>query len=361
MTGGHIMPGIAVAESIRALDSSSRVVFAGTTRGRAADLVGRAGYRFVSVGVRGWAGAGLKGKLLFLFFMSYSIVPALAATLKERPEAVIGTGSYATLPFALSAAIAGIPIVLLEQNVVPGRATRLLSTFAREVHVAYRETLRYLSRRTTGVVSGNPTRALDQAAGRDRALEQFRLKPGRKTALVFGGSRGAHSLNVAFASGAPILCRREDIQYIVQTGEDDFDKVEKSCRNAGLNAVVVPFIHEMGKAYACADIVVCRAGATTIAELTALGLASILVPYPFSAGGHQEENARFLEERGASVVLHDRDLTGELLALRITELIDDDNRRAEMRRAAAALGRRDAALVVAKSVLRLGKANCSER
>jgi UDP-N-acetylglucosamine--N-acetylmuramyl-(pentapeptide) pyrophosphoryl-undecaprenol N-acetylglucosamine transferase len=323
--------------------------------------VGRAGYRFVSVGVRGWAGAGLKGKLLFVFFMVYSILPALAAVLKERPEVVIGTGSYATLPFALSAAIAGIPIVLLEQNVVPGRATRFLSTFAQEVHVAYRETLRYLSRRTTGTVSGNPTRALDTGATRERALAEFRLRPGCRTALVFGGSRGAHSLNAAFASGASILSRRDDIQFIVQTGEDDLEAVAESCRSTGLNAFVVSFIHEMDKAYACADIVVCRAGATTIAELTALGLASILVPYPFSTGGHQEKNARFLEERGASVVLKDSDLTGELLASRITELLDDDDRRERMHKAAASLGRKDAALLVAQSVLRRGKVNCSRR
>jgi len=300
MTGGHIIPGIAVAEELRALDAACDVVFAGTTRGRAAELVRRAGYRYIPVPVRGWSGLGARGKGYFVFFLALSLFKALGAVLRERPCVIVGTGSYATLPFAMSAVILSLPLVLLEQNVVPGYATRFLSRFAGEVHVAYQESLRYLREPGRTFVTGNPIRSAGSRKAKDALLAAFDLVPGRKTVLVFGGSRGAHSINRAFALGVKELANRQDLQFIVQTGEEDLGLVKRACAEVGVRAFVTPFIHEMIDAYACADIVVCRAGATTIAELTGIGLPSILVPYPFSAGGHQEKNASLLAERANS-------------------------------------------------------------
>ena len=355
MTGGHIIPGIAVAEELRAFDSTCQVVFAGTGRGRARDLVARAGYNFIAVGARGWVGVGTKGKVLFLFLMVTSLATAFHALLREKPHVVVGTGSYATVPFAVSALLMGIPTVLLEQNVVPGKATRVLSHFAREVHVAYGESIQHLSKRTRVFVSGNPVRRFLFASDRKSAIKEFNLDANLKTGLVFGGSRGAHSINRAFADAARILAEHDELQFIVQTGENDLQWVRESCTKARLKVYTAPFIHGMDKAYACANIVVCRAGATTVAELTALGLPSILIPYPYSAGGHQEKNARMLQDAGASVLIEDRRLTGETLASLILETLKSEARLGGMGAAARALGRRNAGRRIARSILSAGK------
>ena len=355
MTGGHIIPGIAVAEELKAFDSGCEVIFAGTRRGRAKDLVARAGYNFIAVGARGWVGAGTRGKMLFLFLMAISLTTAFLALLRERPQVVVGTGSYATVPFAISALLMRIPTVLLEQNVVPGRATKLLSHFAREIHVAYGESIRHLSKRARVIVSGNPVRGSLFGSDRESAIKEFDLDANLKTGLVFGGSRGARSINRAFADAAYVLAEHDELQFILQTGEDDLQWVRESCTEARLKVYTAPFIHEMEKAYACADIVVCRAGATTVAELTALGLPSILIPYPYSAGGHQEKNARMLQDAGASVLIEDRRLTGETLASLILETLKSDARLEGMATAARKLGRRDAGTSIARSILSAGK------
>ena len=361
MTGGHIIPGIAVAEELKALDSGCQVVFAGTGRGRAKDLVARAGYNFIAVGVRGWVGVGTKGKMLFLLLMAISLAAAFLALLRERPQVVVGTGSYATVPFAVSALLMGIPTVLLEQNVVPGKATKLLSHFAREVHVAYGESVQHLGRRAKVIVSGNPVRGSLFVSDRKSSMREFDLDENLKTGLVFGGSRGARSINRAFADAAHVLSKHDELQFIVQTGEDDLQWVSESCTKAKLKAYIAPFIHGMEKAYACADIVVCRAGATTVAELTALGLPSILIPYPYSAGGHQEKNARILQDAGASVLVYDRRLTGETLASLIFKTLKSEARLESMAAAAKALGRRDAGRSIAQSILSAGRKECSGR
>lgn len=361
MTGGHIFPGIAVAEELEAFDSGCQVVFAGSGRGRAKNLVARAGYNFIAVGARGWVGVGTRGKMLFLFLMAMSLVAAFLALLRERPQVVVGTGSYATVPFAVSALLMGIPTVLLEQNVVPGKATRLLSHFAREVHVAYGESTRHLSKRARGIVSGNPVRRSLFAPNRKSSIKEFDLDANLKTVFVFGGSRGARSINRAFADAAHVLSEHDELQFIVQTGEDDLQWVREACTKAKLKAYTAPFIHGMELAYACADIVVCRAGATTVAELTALGLPSILIPYPYSAGGHQEKNAMMLQKAGASVLVYDRRLTGEILASLILETLKSEARLASMAKAAKALGRRDAGRHIAQSILNAGRRECSGR
>jgi UDP-N-acetylglucosamine--N-acetylmuramyl-(pentapeptide) pyrophosphoryl-undecaprenol N-acetylglucosamine transferase len=356
MTGGHIIPGIAVAEELKRLESGSDVVFAGTVRGRASELVSNSGYRYIQVPVRGWAGVGAVGKLLFLFFMFLSFLSAFIALLREKPRVVVGTGSYAMLPFALCAVLLNLPLFLLEQNVVPGKATKFLSRFATEVHVAYEESVWRLSKPGRAHVSGNPIRKTHTVKDRASLLREYGLEPGLKTILVFGGSRGARSINRAFASALKLLEQHGGLQFIAQTGEEDLDHVEKACKETRIPVHITPFIYEMSKAYACADLVVCRAGATTIAELTGNGLPSILIPYPFSAGGHQEKNAAFLAEVGASIVLRDQDLSGKILSDRIIELIADPERLATMREISLKLARRDAARRVSESILAIGKA-----
>jgi len=197
---------------------------------------------------------------------------------------------------------------------------------------------------------------------RESSLEEFDLAPGSKTVLIFGGSRGAHSINSAFEGAASHLSKYTDLQFIVQTGEDDLKSVREACERAGLKSHIAPFIHAMEKAYACADVVVSRAGATTLAELTALGLPSILIPYPFSVGGHQEKNAMLLQSAGAAVLIRDDELTGAVLALKIADLLKDYTKLKIMAEAAERLGRRDAGRAVAQSILNIGsRRRCLER
>jgi UDP-N-acetylglucosamine--N-acetylmuramyl-(pentapeptide) pyrophosphoryl-undecaprenol N-acetylglucosamine transferase len=359
MTGGHIIPGIAVADELKRQDPGCEIVFAGTTRGRAAELANRAGYRYIPVPVRGWAGLGLRGKVYFVPFLICSLLRALTAVFKEKPCVIVGTGSFATLPFGMSAILLCIPLILLEQNVEPGQATRLLSRFASEIHVSYEESIEYLRESSRVFVTGNPIRPIGSAKSRDALLKEFDLLPHQRTVLIFGGSRGAHSISRAFADGVKELLGRQDVQFIVQTGEEDIEFVRRACAEAGARAFVSEFIHDMSSAYRCADVVVSRAGATTIAELTGMGLASVLIPYPFSAGGHQKRNARLLGERGASVVLSDEDLDGKVLARALAELLTDPDRIKVLGERASRLGRKDAALIVSKSILRLGRKRCS--
>jgi UDP-N-acetylglucosamine--N-acetylmuramyl-(pentapeptide) pyrophosphoryl-undecaprenol N-acetylglucosamine transferase len=361
MTGGHIIPGIAVAQELKQRDSVCEVVFAGTTRGRAAELVKRAGYRYIPVPIRGWVGRGLCGRMLFVISLSVSLSEAFIAVLRERPCVIVGTGSFATLPFALSALLLSLPLVLLEQNVVPGQATRFLSRFATEVHVAYPESIGHLREQRRAFATGNPIRPILSGRSKETLLAEFNLLPDSRTILIFGGSSGARSINRAFAAGVKEMLCNKDVQFIVQTGEEDLDLVRRACLEARARAFVAPFIFEMDRAYGCADVVVCRAGATTIAELTGMGLASVLIPYPFSAGGHQKKNALLLGARGASVVLSDEDLSGEVLARTLVELLEDPDRLKTMRERASRLGRRDAAAKISESILKLCRKSCSGR
>jgi UDP-N-acetylglucosamine--N-acetylmuramyl-(pentapeptide) pyrophosphoryl-undecaprenol N-acetylglucosamine transferase len=272
----------------------------------------------------------------------------------RRADVLVGMGGYVSLPAAVAAWSLRLPIVLHEQNVVLGLANRVSKPLARRIAVSFEETLTAVGDK--GVWVGNPVdpsfAALDKQARRAPARERFGLAPDRRTLLVFGGSLGARSVNRAATGLAGRWRDRTDLQVLHITGRDAFDEVSASVGSQGGDLVyrVEPYVQSMTDAYAAADLALCRGGATTVAELTVVGVPAVVVPYPYHRDRQQERHGRILEAAGAARVILDPDLTSELLDDEVSGLLFDAPRLDAMARAAAALGRPDAADALARVV-----------
>lgn len=351
-TGGHVFPGIAVAEELKRQRRDVEVVFVGTRQGIEAQAVPEAGFRIRFLASAGfhrrrwwlWPGAALVNVL--------GVLQALWVVLSENPKAVLGTGGYVSAPLSVAAKLLGRPLVLQEQNSIPGLANRVLARFANEVHLSFLEARGWFSRKDHLKVTGNPVRAHILSGDRESAMREFQLQPGRPTVFVFGGSLGARRINEAAIDTLKRLKGRVDVQFILQTGRPDFERVRAAVQAEQLPATVMPFVKKIHMAYAVADLVVCRAGAMTLAEIAACGLPSVLVPYPYAAHNHQEVNAANLVERGAAVSIVDAELTGERLAKEVAHLLADRQALSRMSANARVFARPDAAARLARALLR---------
>ncbi|MGE5239451.1 MAG: undecaprenyldiphospho-muramoylpentapeptide beta-N-acetylglucosaminyltransferase [Chloroflexota bacterium] len=353
-TGGHLYPGLAVAEAFKEQEAAKDILFVGTEHGIEARVVPKEGYPIKFVKAEGVAGKNIARKVRALFVFVLSLKDSGAIVRTFRPDIVIGVGGYASAGAVCAAWWQKVPTMILEQNSVPGLANRILGKMADAVAVTYQESLPFFPDGKT-FLTGNPVRKGIVRKETRSAHRIFSLVNERFTVLVFGGSAGARSINRAMAEALPYLQGlRGRIQFLHQTGERDHAEVAAAYRAQGFQGTVVPFIYQMAEAYAAADLVICRAGATTLAELTAVGKPSILVPYPYAAANHQEHNARKLEDMGAARMIRDRDLSGRVIASAIEELYNDENLRKEMQRASTAFGKVDAAervVAVAMSLL----------
>lgn len=351
-TGGHVFPGIAVAEELLRRNSGTEVVFVGGRRGIESAAVPEAGFRIRYILARGfprriwwrWPGAALAN--LIGFFQALLIVAT------ERPNVVLGTGGYVSAPVALAAWILGRPLLIQEQNSIPGAANRWLSRIADEVHLSFVEARSFFTRKDHLKVSGNPVRAYILDGDRATAFAEFGLTTGRPTVFVFGGSRGAHRINEAAIEAMRILKGRVEVQWILQTGREDFEWAKGEVEKAELPARVMPFLKRIHMAYAAADMVVCRSGAMTLAEIAVCGTPAILVPYPYAAHDHQVVNASNLVERGAAAMIPDRELNGERLAREVARWLSDRQALSQMSANARRFARPDAAEKIAKSLER---------
>lgn len=351
-TGGHVYPGIAVAEELVRRRPNAEVVFVGGKRGLEAHAVPESGFRIRYIVTRGfprrawwrWPGAVLANAVGFL--------QALWVVASERPDAVLGTGGYVSGPVATAAWMLGRPLLLQEQNSIPGLANRWLARVADEVHLSFTEARAYFKRKDNLKVTGNPVRAHVLGGDRGQGLRAFDLAEGKPTVFIFGGSRGAHRINEAALDAMRRLKGRVDLQFILQTGSDDYEGARGAVETEQLPARVTPFLREIHLAYAVADLVVCRSGAMTLAEIAACGTPAILVPYPYAAHNHQEVNAHNLVERGAAALLLDRELTGERLAREIAHLVADRQTLRRMSANARTFARLDAAERIVKSLER---------
>jgi UDP-N-acetylglucosamine--N-acetylmuramyl-(pentapeptide) pyrophosphoryl-undecaprenol N-acetylglucosamine transferase len=339
-TGGHLFPGLAVADELRRRDPALRVVFVGTPRGLEGRLVPRAGYPLVLLPILPLNGVGLARLLRGLLALPWALARAAALLRRERPRAVLGVGGYAGGPLCLVAALMGVRTVILEPNARPGFTNRVLRPFAAAAACSYDETRRLFGAK--GVVTGNPVRGGFAALPR----RTHAPPPG---VLVFGGSQGSRALNRALVAALPHL--PVGVRVVHQTGPAMQAEVEAAYRAAGRDAEVLPFLDDMERRFAEADLVVCRAGATTCAELTAAGKAALVVPFAQAADDHQRFNARALEAAGAARVLEERELSGATLAAAVQALLDAPQRLSAMEDAARALGRPDAAARVADLLL----------
>lgn len=336
-TGGHFFPGLAVAESLNR-NGGDAVLFVGSAYGIEARVVPRTRFPFRPLAIRGVRGRGWRGLAQLAWQVPLATLAASRIIGEFRADIVLGVGGYASFPVVLAAWLRRVPSVLLEQNARPGMANRVLARLARRVCTTFPEAARFLPRGKV-VVTGNPVRPFSSAPAPG---------DGSFTLLVFGGSQGAHRINEAAAAAAErwaaVVPR---LRVIHQTGAADEERLRQRYSEAGVAAEVRAFIDDMGAAYARADLVLCRAGATTVAELTVLGKPAILVPYPYAADDHQRANAEVLAAAGAAVLVLDRDLDGPRLAAIVGELANDRPRLEAMGRAARQLGRPDAAARVA--------------
>jgi len=343
-TGGHLFPGLAVAEVLRA--RGARVAFVGTAAGIEARVVPAHGYDLHLVPGSPLRGGGARRLAGGLRAAVRGTRAARALVREQAPAVVLGVGGYASVAGVLAARLAGVPTILQEQNALPGLANRLLGRVARHVCVGFAAAASYFPAAAVEH-TGNPIRAAVLAAPAQPRGESCGL-------LAFGGSQGARRINQAMVGAVPrLMARGTRLGVRHQTGASDVEVTRAAYGAAGVVADVRAFIDDMGAAYAAAHVVVARAGAMSCAEVAARGLPAVLVPYPYAAGDHQRRNADAVVGAGAAVMILDRDLDGERLAAALIPLVDDEARRADMAARAAALGRPDAAARVADACLRL--------
>lgn len=351
-TGGHLYPGIAVARELLRRQPDATITFAGTARGIESRVVPKEGFELDVLRSAGLKATSIAARLRGLGLLPLSGADAWRIVSRRRPDLVIGVGGYSSGPVVLAAAVRGVPTMILEQNAVPGFTNRALARVVRAAAVSFDATLAYFGGR--GFVSGNPVRS-EFLSARDDERTPGGGSPARPArVLIFGGSQGAHAINMAMVAAAPRLAGGHGGLAIThQTGERDLEAVRDGYRRAGLEARVEPFLYEMDREMKEADLLVCRAGATTIAELTAAGKPALLVPLPTAADDHQRKNAEVLAAAGAAELIEPRQLTGDLLAGRIAALIGDAPRRAAMAAAAKRLARPDAARAIVDRALQL--------
>lgn len=354
-TGGHLFPGLALAEEFRKRDEATEIVFVGTEHGIEARVIPREGYPLRFVRAEGIAGKSLARKIKSIAMVFLSVLDSYRILRAVMPDIVIGVGGYASGAAVLIAHLKSVPTLIHEQNSVPGMANRILSRFADQICATYQESLSSFPLGKT-FLTGNPIRSKMFRGERDGAQKLFSLDREMFTVLVFGGSSGATSINRTMVDALNYLGEyRTKIQFLHQTGERDFESVREAYRKSGFTGTVSPFIYQMSEAYAAADMVISRAGATTLAELTALGKPSLLVPYPHAAGRHQERNAVKLREMGAASVVFDQEMSGSVIARLIREMFENPSARREMQRASRGLGRPDACVKIVDIALSLRK------
>jgi UDP-N-acetylglucosamine--N-acetylmuramyl-(pentapeptide) pyrophosphoryl-undecaprenol N-acetylglucosamine transferase len=354
-TGGHLYPGIAMAAELKKADPGVKVSFAGTERGIESTEVPRLGYRLHLLPARGLKrGRSIRDIMAnvgVLADFASAISQASSIIRRENPDVVVGTGGYVSAPVLLAAQLMGRKTLIQEQNAFPGVTTRLLSRMATEVHLSFAESLRFFKRTSTLFVTGNPAREFPPEDKGD-CRSRFGLESELPTMLVFGGSLGARSINNAMLRFLGRLSGK--VNLIWQTGKLDFERV-KGQVSPSATLWIAPYIEQMGQAYAAADLVVCRAGASTLAELTNLGKPSVLIPYPYAAADHQRHNALAMVKAGASVMVEDDRLGDDESLAAILALVENREMLARMGESSRRQGHPGAAAELAARIIALSK------
>ena len=359
-TGGHLYPGIAVAKELLAQYPSARITFAGTARGIEARVIPREGFGLDLIRSSGLKGKSLTTAIRGALIAPVSLIDAWSIVSQRTPDLVIGVGGYSSGPVVLVAWLRGVPTMVLEQNAVPGLTNRLLARFVRAAAVTFDSTKTFFGEK--GFVSGNPVRAEFVADAPEVRLKPDTTNPTEAKGdepsgvqvLVFGGSQGAHAINLAMVEAAPELAAgRPRLRLTHQTGERDVEMVRAAYAAAGIQADVQPFFYDMGRRVGSADLIICRAGATTIAEIAAAAKPAILIPLPTATDDHQRRNAEALAAAGAAEVLLQSEASGPVLAERIKQLAGDAECRARVSGQARKVARPDAAKVIADRAMEL--------
>lgn len=356
-TGGHIFPAIAMAKEFRKRYPQSRISFVGTKEGMEAKIIPQHGFELSFIQTKGLSRRSYLSNLLLPFSLLHAFYQAHIILSRKRPSLLVGTGGYVSFPVVFVASLKRIPVLIQEQNSYPGISTRFLAHFADKVCLSYSESVKYFSSRKKLKVIGNPVREDLIHRERHQALKQFGLDEDKKTIFVFGGSQGAHSINVTMLQCLDSL--NPECQILWQTGENDFQEISEKVKGKKVRCAVYPFIEDMGSAYTASDIVVSRAGALTLAEITACGKPSILIPFPFATADHQRYNAEALQKLGAARMILQKDLTAEVLVKEINALLSNENRLNKMAEQSKNMGKPEATSLLVDQMEELLK--CSRR
>lgn len=354
-TGGHLFPAIAIAEELKKLDPRAEILFVGTKDKIEAQVVPDAGYTFRSIWISGFRRGVSMDNILFPLKVGVALMQAKSIIREFKPSVVVGTGGYVSGPVVFAATLFKLPTIIQEQNSYPGFTTRLLARRVNEVHITFEVTKQYLGRTEGVYLSGNPTRSDLENVNITKAFNYFGFNQNedRRTVLIFGGSLGATTINNAVDKNLDDIIKNE-IRLIWQTGKANYAHSVQLSKKYPKTAIwVQPFIDRMDYAYAVSNLVVCRSGATTIAELTRLGKPAILVPYPHATANHQTDNAKALTNFSAAVMLNDNEVSDKLLQTVLS--LFDDSRLKEMSERSKQLGKPDAGKIIAERVLLLAE------
>lgn len=345
-TGGHLFPAVAIAEKIRSLLPEADILFVGTKSRIEGRVVPNMGFKFESIWIKGFSRKLTFENLLFPLKLVISLVQSIIINLKFRPSVAIGTGGYVAGPAIWSSSLVGAKIILIEQNSYPGVTTKLLQNYADEIHLSYEDSKKYFRNENKLYITGNPVRESLVRINKSDALKKFGFNSQLKTLFILGGSLGASSINSVVAANVKQLGDL-NIQVIWQTGKIYFEKYKNlSSEKVWISA----FIENMNEAYSACDIILTRAGATSIAEILFLGVPAILVPSPNVAENHQFYNAKSLAAKGAAVLLEDKNLNEKFLSEVKSNLLNEF-RLSEMSTIAKQLGKPEATSVIAKRAI----------
>lgn len=352
-TGGHIYPGISLAYEIKDRDIKNDILFVGTERGLESKLVPREGFKIVKIKAR-----GIKRKLCFenltaiiifllSLFQSYKIIK------KYKPDLVIGTGGYVSGSVVLMAAILGVPTFVHEQNVIPGITNKLLSRITRATFLSFNQSKEYFSNKAKLIFTGNPIRFKNIKQNTEREYKKYNLDSSKKTILVLGGSKGAASINRAVLGSIDFIkdAIKNNLQVLLISGQDDYDNIMGIVGENHKIFSVESYLHDIEKAYSLADLVICRAGATTLAEIVAYGLPAILIPYPYATQDHQGINAKIFERKGAAISILEKDLSGEKLGQVLLDLLKNKDQLEMMAKKSRELGNVNSAKKIVDYIL----------
>ena len=352
-TAGHVNPAIALAQLMRDKDPETEFLFVGAERGLEKELIPKAGYDFRTVHIssfhRSFKPREIRHNLISVCNLLRAPREARAILREFSPDAVIGTGGYASYPMVKTAAKAGIPTVVHESNMVPGLTTEMLEPYADRILVGFESCRRHYRHPEKVMVTGTPVRGDFFELTREEAKRKLGVDDGRPLIVSFWGSLGASGMNRQMADFLALEAKKEPFHHIHGAGEAGYLALLAQLREKGVDLKdhsaldVREYIYDMAAAMRAADLVICRAGASTISELTALGVPALIVPSPYVTNNHQEKNARALEEAGGAAVLLEKDCSGQALFQAACGILHDETRRSAMERAMAELGIRDAA------------------
>ncbi|MDL1967684.1 MAG: undecaprenyldiphospho-muramoylpentapeptide beta-N-acetylglucosaminyltransferase [Deltaproteobacteria bacterium] len=351
-TGGHLFPGIAIAEVFIKRNPENRVIFISTGKPFEVSVLEEKNFSLKTITVEGIKGRGIVNQIISVLKIPKGLSESMLILKDFRPHLVIGVGSYSAGPVALGAWFMGIKIVLHEQNILPGITNRILSYLADRIYVSFKDTKADFDPKKV-CFTGNPVRNEILCFAREES-EFFGSVQGKLfTILVIGGSQGAHSINMAVMDALKFFKKKDSFFFIHQTGTNDEKEVKNAYRKEGITGTVKSFFNNMGQQYRNADLIICRAGATTVAELTAIGKGALLIPYPFAADNHQVVNAKMLSDAGAAEIILQKDLNGRLLARKIEYYVSNYKALNNMALMAKKLGRPDAAEAIVNDCYKL--------